>query len=61
MTEFFQFFAPTKIIAEPGISRNFAHELQQMQVAKIFIVTDENVAKLHLSSLKKVLKKALIL
>ena len=38
---FFQFFAPTKIIFQAGISRNCAHELQGLGLNRVLIVTDK--------------------
>lgn len=38
--EFYQFFLNTKILFQPGISRDFSNELSQMPCKKFLLVTD---------------------
>ncbi len=45
---FYQFQVPTKIIFNPGISRDFAHECQLLGIDNLFVVTDKALLDLGL-------------
>jgi alcohol dehydrogenase len=45
---FYQFFLPTKIIFDEGISRNFSHECQQLGLGRVLVVTDAHIRGLGL-------------
>ncbi|MEA3313504.1 MAG: iron-containing alcohol dehydrogenase [Caldisericota bacterium] len=48
LSEFFQFYVPTKIIFGEGVASDFSVELEDMSVKKPLIVTDEVIEKLGL-------------
>ena len=45
---FYQFYMPTKILFEDGISENFAQELEGLNVDSVYILSDQNLKKLGL-------------
>lgn len=48
LPEFYQFFHPTKMIFGKGISCDFAHELEELNAKKYFIVSDHVIHDLGL-------------
>ncbi|RLC28464.1 MAG: NAD-dependent alcohol dehydrogenase, partial [Deltaproteobacteria bacterium] len=48
LPEFYQFFHPTKMIFGKGISCDFAHELEELNAKKYFIVSDHVIHDLAL-------------
>ncbi len=45
-SSFFQFHLPTKIICNPGISRDFGAELSAFPLSKVMVVTDKMLVEL---------------
>jgi len=46
--DFFQFKSPTKIVFNPGISKDFGSELDLIPIQKYFIITDKIISDLKL-------------
>jgi alcohol dehydrogenase class IV len=41
--EFFQFYFPTKVLFQAGLSKDFSNELSQLQIQRMLVITDSHL------------------
>lgn len=47
-SDFFQFYCPTKLVFQPGISKDFSAELSHFSLTKVQVITDAMLVKVGL-------------